>query len=67
MLEQGWSAIDLFAEVLEGADPVPRLHQLGMSPAEIDQSYEKVSCEERGEDEKVDEEDHHKDGGQVPG
>ena len=29
VLEQGWSSINIFGEVLEGADPCPRLHQLG--------------------------------------
>ena len=36
VLEQGWSSLDLFAEVIEGADPIPRLHQLGVNPADID-------------------------------
>ena len=33
VLEQKWSAIDLFGEILEGADPSPRLHLLGVNPA----------------------------------
>ena len=45
VLEQGWSAIDLFAELIEGADPSPRLHQLGVNPAEVNQSYDEFDGE----------------------
>ena len=56
VLEQGWSARDLFGEILEGADPSPRLHLLGVNPAEVDQSYDEVDgegrddCEEDGDE-----------------
>jgi hypothetical protein len=42
VLEENWSSLDLFAEYLEGADPVPRLHQLGLYPSEVDLSYEQA-------------------------
>ena len=54
VLEQGWSSFDLFGEVLEGANPSPRLHQLGTSPAEVDQCFEEVEGEERDEEEHED-------------
>ena len=66
ILEQGWSAIDLFGEILEGADPCPRLHQLGVNQAEIDQSYDEAEGEERDEGAEDGEEDH-VERGQVPG
>ena len=68
VLEQQWSSIDLFGEVLEGADPIPRLHQLGTSPAEVDQCFEEVEEEERDDEEYEDyEEDLPDDTEQVPG
>ena len=68
ILEQGWSSIYLFGEILEGADPMPRLHQLGMSPAEVNQSYEEADCEGRDEDEHEEgREDPFGEGGLVPG
>ena len=68
VLEQGWSSIDLFGEVLEGVNPIPRLHQLGTSPAEVDQSYEEADGEDRDEEEHEDgDEDLHDGDGQVPG
>ena len=68
ILEQGWSSIYLFGEILEGADPMPRLHQLGMSPAEVNQSYEEADCEGRDEDEHEEgREDPFGEGGPVPG
>ena len=66
VLEQGWSAIDLFSEILEGADPSPRLHLLGVNPAEVDQSYDEVDGEERDDGEEDGDEDHG-DQGQLPG
>ena len=68
LLEEGWSSIDLFGEYLEGADPVPRLHQLGTSPYEVDLSYEEAGWdgqEEEGHEEGS--EDLYGEGVQVPG
>ena len=39
LLEGNWSSLDLFAEYIEGADPVPRLW---MDPSEVDLSYEQA-------------------------
>ena len=58
VLEQGWLAIDLFAEVIEGADPSPRLNLLGVNPAEVDQSYDEADGEERDDGEESVDEDH---------
>ena len=72
LLEENWSSLDLFAEYLEGADPGPRLHQLGMDPSEVNLSYEEAlwdgqsadeGHEEGGDDPQEDEDDQPPGGG----
>ena len=58
----------MFGEVLEGADPSPCLHQLGTSPAEVDQCFEEVEGEEGDEEEHEDYDEDLQEGvEQVPG
>ena len=60
LLEENWSSLDLFGEYLEGADPGPRLHQLGMDPSEVNLSYEEALWEGQSHDEE------HEEGGDDP-
>ena len=50
VLEQGWSAIYLLAEVIEGADSLQRLYQLGVHPAEVDRCYDDINVEDSKDD-----------------
>ena len=43
LITDGWGSVDLFGEVLKGADPVPRLLQLGQDPARLDRYWDEVS------------------------
>ena len=68
MLKEGWESIDLFGEVLEGADPVPRLHHQGANPALLDRYWDKLSQDVVQEEEEDDVQGHKREGGgcQVP-
>ena len=61
LLTEGWESIDLFGEVLTGADPVPRLLHLGANPTSLDRYWDELYQDQVSEGEE--EEDNQEGGG----